>query len=126
MNSIAKVAAVAGATLLILGGLTVLGRGCIPVGGPTEREALEWAHKMNLKPIGVDCTSFDTDGDGYVSCTLALPGAASSTGRDVGPGGGDTGIPGGIDLQPVECAHPISLNSGCRVPKAVIRQGSAP
>jgi hypothetical protein len=41
---------------------------------PTEPEtaAKEWADKLKLPVLGASCTSVDSDGDGYVSCVLAI------------------------------------------------------
>lgn len=35
-----------------------------------EEEAREWATELNLEVDAVTCREKDTDGDGYVSCTI--------------------------------------------------------
>jgi Tfp pilus assembly protein PilE len=63
--------------------------------------AQEWANFMypNSEPR-VQCVRLDSDGDGYVSCTIAHK-------------EGDT-----IKVEAVECAAGIiSINEGCRIPK---------
>jgi hypothetical protein len=39
-----------------------------------EDAARQWADKLKLPVRGTACTMFDSDGDGYVSCVLALDG----------------------------------------------------
>lgn len=41
---------------------------------PPEDAARAWAEKLKLPFRGAACTMFDSDGDGYVSCVLALDG----------------------------------------------------
>ena len=41
--------------------------------GP-EDAARAWAEKLKLPYRGAACTMFDSDGDGYVSCVVALDG----------------------------------------------------
>lgn len=64
-----------------------------------ENSARDWAHGVQGS-TGVKCTSYDTDGDGYVSCTIF---------RESG------------DPLFVECGSGLMLNEGCRAPKAVLR-----
>lgn len=37
-----------------------------------EDAAKAWAEKLKLPVYGASCTSVDSDGDGYVSCVLAI------------------------------------------------------
>jgi hypothetical protein len=37
-----------------------------------EDAAKVWAEKLKLPVYGASCTSVDSDGDGYVSCVLAI------------------------------------------------------
>lgn len=77
--------------LLALGGCDYSGR--------AADAAREYADGLGLQMSGVSCVRSDTDGDGYVSCTLAMPDGK---------------------LQPLECVgSPFTWNRGCRVPKAV-------
>lgn len=87
------------ATLFAFGGLVAL-TGCPNWTGAhkstAEDEAREYAQELNLELEAVSCVKQDTDGDGYVSCTLKL--------KD-----GQT--------LPRECAGAYNLNSGCREQK---------
>lgn len=70
-----------------------------------ENEAREWASELGLDVKSVSCVAKDTDGDGYVSCTLVM---------------GD-----GVTTKAVECAGARSSgnlirNSGCREPKLAV------
>lgn len=86
-------------TLSILIGLVCL-TGCPNLTGAHksegEEQASKWAKELGLEYQSVSCVKQDTDGDGYVSCTLNL-------------GEGRT--------KQVECAGAWNLNSGCREPK---------
>lgn len=98
------------AILLIL--LAIVGGG---VGGrvfnrkaEAESQAREWAAFMypsqDASPR-VLCVERDTDGDGYISCTVSHTEKGAS-----------------INV-PIECAASIlSWNSGCRTPKLGLRQ----
>lgn len=60
---------------LLLGSLAVMG--CSnkrPNSVAPEDAARAWAQKLDLPLRGAACTMFDSDGDGYVSCVLALNG----------------------------------------------------
>lgn len=37
-----------------------------------EQAARQWADSMGMKPKGVNCTTKDTDNNGYVSCTVSV------------------------------------------------------
>ncbi len=85
--------------VLVIGGLFVTR--CFFSGGQAEKEAHKWAASMGYDIQGVSCVDRDTDGDGYVSCTVNV----KSNPQPI----------------PIECAVSISMNSGCRVQKPVIR-----
>lgn len=74
--------------------------GCVPQRDNAEAEARAYASNMNMKLHGVSCVDYDTDGDGYVSCTLNV---------DEGNGQSRT--------EAIECATMFSWNSGCRAVK---------
>ncbi len=38
-----------------------------------EKNAKQFLQELNMKYDGVSCVKHDSDGDGYVSCTVALP-----------------------------------------------------
>ena len=88
----------------ILGILVVLGvaafRGCTDSKASAEEEARAYAQSMGINLKGVSCMDRDTDGDGYVSCSLSV---AQKNGED--------------RIEPIECAARWSWNnSGCKVP----------
>lgn len=89
--------------------LAVTLTGCFSIEkGYAESQAKQYAQSLGMKGATVNCVNMDTDGDGYVSCTIATPGPD-----------------GKMDLQPVECAanqNGCNRNEGCRVPK--LRQAS--
>lgn len=60
-----------------------------------EKQATAWAKQMGLQDAKVSCVSNDTDGDGYVSCTVASADKIHS----------------------IECTGAMTINEGCRVPK---------
>lgn len=69
-------------------------------GSTVEEEAITWAHGMALDVKGVECTTVDTNNDGYVFCTLSI-------------------MQGGkIEMVPVECAGKFNINNGCRMQKS--------
>jgi hypothetical protein len=61
-----------------------------------EEEAKKWASKLGLDVKGISCVKADSDGDGYVSCTVA-----TEDGK----------------MHAIECTSAWTLNSGCRTPK---------
>ena len=70
--------------------------------GVAEGEARGWASELGLEIKNVSCVEKDTDGDGYVSCTIVMA--------------------DGVTTKNVECAGARSTsnlirNSGCRDPK---------
>lgn len=82
--------------LLVLGGCDYSDK--------AAKEARAYANELGIQLTGVSCVRTDSDGDGYVSCSLAKADGS---------------------LLAVECAigMPFTWNSGCRVPKAVIPGG---
>lgn len=67
--------------------------------------------------FNVDCQSWDSDGDGYVSCTAA-PRASAQVGQ-VGADGRVTPLGEPVAL---ECSRKLSMNSGCRLQRARIQR----
>lgn len=65
-----------------------------------EKEAKLWANKMGMVDAAISCVKIDSDGDGYVSCTVLTK---------EGP-------------QAIECTGSLTFNSGCRTPKFKINQ----
>lgn len=77
--------------------------GCLS--GPAQEnaaksEAAKWARDLGIGYTGISCADYDSDRDGYVSCTLAL-------------NGGET--------KQIECRGAYSWGHGCREPKLTIR-----
>ncbi len=72
---------------------------CAKGNGDAHRDALQWASQIS-DATQVTCTERDTDGDGYISCTVFR--------REMDP-------------IFIECATGVAWTSGCRAPKAVIR-----
>ena len=73
--------------------------------GPNQRnaakqEATQWAKELNLEFTGISCADYDSDNDGYVSCTIAMK-------------SGET--------KQVECRGAYSIGHGCRDPKFSIQ-----
>jgi len=64
-----------------------------------EKQAHLWANKMELKDPKIHCVSDDSDGDGYVSCTILSQDKIHS----------------------IECTGAFTLNDGCRAPKLRLR-----
>lgn len=65
-----------------------------------KQEATQWAKDLGLEFTGISCADYDSDNDGYVSCTLAMK-------------GGET--------KQIECRGAYSIGHGCRDPKLNIR-----
>lgn len=61
--------------------------------------------KQNKLDATATCATYDSDGDGYVSCTLVMHDPDGKT-----------------HLEAFECAGSYTLNDGCRIPKPTIRQ----
>jgi hypothetical protein len=70
----------------------------------TEAQAKAWASKLFGGEAQATCTRFDTDGDGYISCDVAVK------------------SPSGTSVYPVLCAAPLTFNTGCKL-KPVITPG---
>lgn len=68
-------------------------------GDSARGEARKWSAQMGIKIKRMNCQRMDTDGDGYVSCQIR-----DSSGR----------------IHYVECAGALTLQSGCRMPKATL------
>lgn len=64
-----------------------------------------WAQSMGLTPVAINCVPQDSDGDGYVACTISTKNKA-----------------GDIQIHSVECAAGWTWNEGCRLPKATVRK----
>jgi hypothetical protein len=92
---------------IVAGGVFKVSSGCSGIDHQyAESEARRWSQQMGIEPVGVSCANVDSDGDGYVSCTV------SSRRPD-----------GKVDLHPVECAVRVSINSGCRSQRAGVWGG---
>lgn len=68
--------------------------------GKATESARQWAYTMGIEPKAVSCVDYDTDGDGYVSCSVSYENRA-----------------GDIKVVPIECSGTLSWNEGCRSPK---------
>lgn len=93
-------------------GLVLVGSGCstcASISGSHQREAESqaraWTEEIGMKVKAITCAGTDSDGDGYVSCTIV---------EDLGDKG--------TKMHSMECAGAYNLNQGCRVPKLQIRQ----
>jgi prepilin-type N-terminal cleavage/methylation domain-containing protein len=74
--------------------------GCSSSRGTAEDEAKAYAASMGIQIYGVSCMNRDTDGDGYVSCSLSV--------KDKN---------GNPTVTPIECASRWQIaNDGCKVP----------
>jgi len=89
----------------IIAAIAIFGiRSCAGWGSQSEdveATAMRWAADMQIENVkAVKCLDYDTDGDGYVSCTLSqkLPDGSSK-------------------LVQIECSSAFSWNEGCRFPK---------
>lgn len=93
--------------MIIIAILTILtmiitrgGCGCASSREEAEVEARQYAHDLGFEVKGISCANRDTDGDGYVSCTLSV----TKDGKET--------------IQPIECAARYTYNNnGCRIPK---------
>ena len=68
-----------------------------------KQEAAQWAKELGLEFTGASCADYDSDNDGYVSCTLAMK-------------SGET--------KQIECRGAYSIGHGCRDPKISIQGNS--
>lgn len=57
--------------MLIIFIVGVIASQCAGFGFDYSELATEYGHRMHLDVDAVNCMSFDTDGDGYVSCDLS-------------------------------------------------------
>lgn len=100
---------------LMIGIVAVCILGSIIVGGfaaafnlnssKAETDAVQFAQKMyRVKDAAASCTNADTDGDGYVSCTVT----------------GDDGH-GRLVEKYLECAKVFTFNSGCKTTRMVFQ-----
>lgn len=91
------------AFIMIIG---VFGRCTASVSGSdhkaAETAAKVWSSQMGFKPVGISCTGMDTNGDGYVSCSIAVL--------------KNDGTPSMI---PIECAGSFTINNGCRAARVL-------
>lgn len=103
---------VAAGAILLMGGCST----CAAISGDHKREAEKQARKyakeLNMNVHALTCASSDSDGDGYVSCTLI---------EKVGPNkqGEITKM-----THNIECAGAYNLNQSCRLPKFRINNGT--
>jgi len=77
---------------------------CVDHKNEAESQARKWATSMGLDVKGVNCVNHDTDGDGYVSCTVS---------------------DANEKLHAIECTGKYTWNSGCRTPKLNLNRDSA-
>ena len=68
-----------------------------------DKNAKAWASQMGFKDAKITCLDYDTDNDGYVSCSIA------QKNKD-----------GEVRITPIECSGKFSFNKGCRSPKATV------
>lgn len=66
-----------------------------------ESEARKYAQSLGLEIKGTICMTKDSDGDGYVSCSISYL---------------DNGK---TSIMPIECANRWSVNDGCRATKVI-------
>jgi prepilin-type N-terminal cleavage/methylation domain-containing protein len=83
-------------TIIAIAGFGILK--CSSSQGVAEEEASAFALKMGMTIRGLSCMNRDTDGDGYISCTLNVVGKEGTT-----------------SPVPIECASRWSFNNdGCK------------
>ena len=92
------VVAIIGIIVVLAGGFIF--NSCSSSKGTAEDEARKYGVSLGLEVKGVSCTNRDTDGDGYVSCSISYI---------------DNGK---ISIMPVECASRWTVNNdGCKAQK---------
>ena len=99
-SGIGRRAAVGVAVLVLaVGGLVIWSISQSPHNDVRPEDAAHaWGDKLHLPVRGAACTMFDTDGDGYVSCVLALDG------------------PEKVYFQGLQCGeHRSTKGGGCKV-----------
>lgn len=65
-----------------------------------DQEAKKWAEGMGYTIKGLSCVDYDSDGDGYVSCTVNVDQSTTPIA--------------------IECAGKLSWNNGCRMQKPAV------
>lgn len=79
------------------------------VSGMSHGEAVKSAHayakELSIAVQGIQCAGIDSDGDGYVSCSIMTKSEK---------------------LLAVECAGALTINQGCRIPKLNAATGGTP
>jgi hypothetical protein len=90
------------ALAFILTGLALKGAGVSIQDGMAQKGADEFLLQMGMKGTAI-CAGYDSDGDGYVSCPYR--------------------VEGDNEIHALECAGSLTLNHGCRVPKATLGKG---
>ena len=91
--------------IIALVGIVVVGVLATSCSGPEQKnaakkEAAQWAKELGIEYTGISCADYDSDNDGYVSCTLAMK-------------SGET--------KQIECRGAYSFGHGCRDPKFSVR-----
>jgi hypothetical protein len=101
-ETLVKVAVVA-IVLVVVGFITITIAGNFSGANKEEAEknATSFATELGLDVKHITCVNYDSDNDGYVSCTVAH----NNNGK--------------VELMPIECARTFSFNSGCRAQKIV-------
>lgn len=100
------VLAIVGILAFIILGPVVGGCGGVSEGVKADatQQAQQYAQGMGYKDPHVQCVSWDSDGDGYVACTIAFTQPNGTIGKDA-----------------IECAAGFNItgaiNDGCRTPK---------
>jgi prepilin-type N-terminal cleavage/methylation domain-containing protein len=77
---------------------------CSPNSG-VEEEARNYVKSLGINAEGFSCTKYDTDHDGYISCSVSYKEDNK------------------LVILPIECAVGWGKNDGCRSPKTIIRRG---
>lgn len=97
-----------GAAAIIVGVVAFL-RCSADLGGGNQEEATRnaeaWAVNIGIPDAHVNCVQRDTDGDGYISCTVSYKNKN-----------------GEVKTQAIECTGKYTINTGCRTPKFNIRE----
>ena len=97
-------------TVLVLGGVLSFGafRCAANLSGENEIEAeknaIAWARDVGIENAHINCVTIDSDGDGYVSCTVSY--------KD------NTGA---VQTKAIECTGRFNINTGCRSPKFSVK-----
>ena len=77
--------------------------GCVENVSSLEQEAKAYAQKLGYNVMGASCMNYDSDSDGYVSCTVSLQDLREPIG--------------------VECSSRYKiLQSGCKLQKMAARK----